>query len=187
MSKSQNLIPKDQHQQPWNESREVNVCAIIVSDSLSELDDNERKQRDKSSLIIRDVLNSQRHFKVNFTSLEYVPDEIDSIRSSIQQKLSTIKTAVHWIILSGGTGVSPRDVTIEAVRPLLEKELPGFGELFRLKTYEQVGTVAIMTRALAGVIGQTIVTCLPGSPNAVKLGLELILPEIRHLLSLLSR
>ncbi len=180
--------PKHEHQQRWREDQIVNVSAVIVSDSLSKLDENERKQRDKSTPIIREMLETQQHFRARIITIEFIPDEKDALRNLVIQKTKSFNSLpIHWIIFSGGTGISPRDVTIEAVRPLLEKELPGFGELFRLKTYEQVGTVAIMTRALAGIVGRTLVTCLPGSPHAVRLGLELIIPEIKHLLSLLTR
>lgn len=181
-----NSTPKEQHQQKWDERQVINVIAVIVSDSLSHLNEDERRQRDKSSPIIQEMLESQTDLNVKL-SIECIPDEMDVIRSFVQQALSSSEMPIHWMIFSGGTGISPRDVTIEAIRPHLDKELPGFGELFRFKTYEQVGTVAIMTRALAGIIGRTLVTCLPGSPHAVKLGLELMLPELKHVLSLLWR
>ena len=91
---------------------------------------------------------------------------------------------VDAIIVCGGTGVSLTDVTIETVRPLIIKTLPGFGELFRKLSYDEIGSVAIMTRALAGVTDQgKVVFCIPGSPQAVKLIMtKLILPETGHIL-----
>jgi molybdenum cofactor biosynthesis protein B len=95
--------------------------------------------------------------------------------------------AVDVVITTGGTGLAPRDVTIEAVQPLFQKELPGFGELFRLISYEQIGSSAMLTRASSGLIDNTAIFCLPGSPNAVKLAIEaLILPELQHVLLHLS-
>jgi len=89
---------------------------------------------------------------------------------------------IDAIITSGGTGITPSDVTIEAVAPLLEKELPGFGELFRHLTYQDIGSAALMSRAIGGVAKGKAVFCLPGSPHAVKLCLErLILPETAHI------
>lgn len=83
-------------------------------------------------------------------------------------------------ILMGGTGLAPRDVTIEAIKPLLDKELNGFGEIFRTKSYEEIGTPAMMTRAIAGSIENKIVFCLPGSPDAVRIGILLALQELPH-------
>ena len=90
---------------------------------------------------------------------------------------------VDAIVISGGTGLSPEDVTLEAVEPLFDKIIPGFGELFRLKSLEDVGTAAMLSRASAGVVGRCVVFCLPGSPAAVELALkELIIPEARHII-----
>ncbi|MCW4020201.1 MAG: molybdopterin-binding protein, partial [Candidatus Bathyarchaeota archaeon] len=87
------------------------------------------------------------------------------------------------VITSGGTGISPTDVTIEAVQPLLEKELHGFGELFRTISYKKIGSAAVLTRAIAGVAKGKIVFCLPGSPQSVSLALEeLILTEAGHIM-----
>jgi molybdenum cofactor biosynthesis protein B len=90
---------------------------------------------------------------------------------------------VDVVITTGGTGLAPRDVTIEAVQKLLIKEIPGFGELFRFVSYEKIGSSAMLTRASSGIIDNTVIFCLPGSPNAVKLAMEaLILPELQHVL-----
>ena len=86
------------------------------------------------------------------------------------------------LILTGGTGISPKDVTIEAVRPLFEKELSGFGPIYAQLSYEEIGSAAILSRATAGVIQNTLVFCIPGSLNACKLACkELIFPELGHL------
>jgi molybdenum cofactor biosynthesis protein B len=87
------------------------------------------------------------------------------------------------IITTGGTGISPTDVTIEAIQPLLDKEIPGFGQLFRTISYEKIGSPAVLTRALAGTVRGKVIFCLPGSPQSVSLALEtLILPEAAHIL-----
>lgn len=102
------------------------------------------------------------------------------IQKTIREMLNSPK--VDAIITCGGTGITPADVTIEAVEPLLEKKLPGFGELFRHLTYQEIGSAAVMSRALGGVAKGKAVFCLPGSPHAVKLCLErLILPETAHI------
>jgi molybdenum cofactor biosynthesis protein B len=94
---------------------------------------------------------------------------------------------IDAVILTGGTGIAPRDVTHEAVEDLLEKRLDGFGELFRMLSYEEIGAAAMLTRAIGGVIEQTVVFALPGSTKAVELGIErLIAPQLRHIVGLLS-
>lgn len=109
-----------------------------------------------------------------------IPDDKDTIQKTIREMLNTPK--VDAIITCGGTGITPADVTIEAVKPILEKELPGFGELFRHLTYQEIGSAAVMSRALGGVAKGKAVFFLPGSPHAVKLCLErLILPETAHI------
>ena len=86
------------------------------------------------------------------------------------------------MILTGGTGVAPRDQTPEAVEPLLDRVVPGFGELFRMLSYEEIGAAALLSRALAGLVGGRVVFVIPGSRGAVGLAMEkLILPEIGHL------
>ncbi|VVB88665.1 Molybdopterin adenylyltransferase [uncultured archaeon] len=110
---------------------------------------------------------------------ELVPDNIEMIREALKK---CMYSDADVIISTGGTGLSPSDVTIEAVMPYLEKEMPGFGELFRQKSMEQIGNAVILTRALAGILRQKVIFCLPGSPNAVKLAIELVLPEMGHIL-----
>lgn len=88
------------------------------------------------------------------------------------------------ILVTGSSGIAPRDVAPEAIRPLLTKEIPGFGELFRVLSWNEIGGAAMLSRAFAGVIGRTIIFAIPGSPDAIKLAIEkLIAPEIAHLVS----
>ncbi len=111
---------------------------------------------------------------------EVLPDNEDKIYEGI---LNALSTDADFIITSGGTGLTKNDVTIEVVSELLKKEMPGFGELFRLISYEEIGTAAVLSRATAGVINQNVIFCLPGSPEAVRLALkEIIMPEIAHIL-----
>ena len=99
-----------------------------------------------------------------------------------------INDAVQAIIINGGTGISRRDSTFEAVDEMLEKRLAGFGEIFRLLTYQDIGSPAIMSRATAGVIKGRILFSTPGSENAVRLAMEkLILPELGHLVKELNK
>ena len=101
----------------------------------------------------------------------------NTIRTLIQQY------SPHAILITGGTGVGPADVTIEAVRPMFTKELTAFGSLFTYLSYEEIGSAALLSRATAGLIGQTVVFCMPGSLKACKLACkELIFPELGHVL-----
>ena len=111
------------------------------------------------------------------------------VRDDLQEIRDGVRDAVHppevdCLLVTGGTGVARRDSTIEAVQPLLEKELPGFGELFRHLSFQQIGPAAMLSRATAGVIAGRAVFLLPGSPDALELAVErLILPELGHLLA----
>jgi molybdenum cofactor biosynthesis protein B len=117
---------------------------------------------------------------------ELIPDDYDSVQGTVDRLTRRKDTDV--VVTTGGTGVTPDDVTPEAVRGLLAKRLPGFGELFRRLSYEEVGTRTIGSRAIAGVVSATPVFCLPGSENAVRLGVdEIILPEVGHLVGLSGR
>ena len=111
-----------------------------------------------------------------------VPDDVAAIRGAVRRMLGL--PGVDVVILTGGTGFSPRDVTIDAVRPLLDQPVEGFGELFRALSYQQVGAAAMLSRATAGLAGAKAVFLLPRSPKAVSLAMEkLILPETGHLLA----
>ena len=114
-----------------------------------------------------------------------VPDEVPAIRGALEQAVT--REGVDVIVLTGGTGFSPRDVTLEAAAPFLERPVEGFGELFRMLSYQQVGSAAMLSRAAAGLAGSKAALralfLLPGSPKAVALAMEkLILPEAGHLL-----
>jgi len=111
---------------------------------------------------------------------EIIPDDKQAIEEGIKRALE--EPSVDIAIFCGGTGITPTDITIETVSPFMEKMLPGFGELFRLLSYEKIGSAAILSRALAGIAKGKAFFCIPGSPDAVKLCLEkLILPEAAHI------
>lgn len=111
-----------------------------------------------------------------------VPDDVAAIRRAVRRMLEL--PGVDVLVLTGGTGFSPRDVTVDAVLPLLDQTIDGFGELFRALSYQQVGAAAMLSRAAAGLAGSRAVFLLPGSPKAVSLAMEkLILPEAAHLLA----
>jgi molybdenum cofactor biosynthesis protein B len=132
---------------------------------------------DLSGEIAQEFVRGNGHEVVYY---DVLPDDEDKIQEGISNALHT---DADFIITSGGTGLTKHDVTIEVVSKLLKKEITGFGELFRLKSYDEIGTAALLSRAIAGVIDQKAIFCLPGSPEAVKLAMtEIILPEIAHIL-----
>ena len=117
-------------------------------------------------------------------SLEVIDDNKPMIRLHLLRAL--FEKNYEVVILIGGTGLSPRDVTIEAVTPLLDKKLEGFGEIFRRLSFDSIGSPALMTRAIAGTIENKVVVCLPGSPNAARTGVELVLKELPHAIYIAS-
>lgn len=113
---------------------------------------------------------------------ELIPDDGKRIASTVSRALK--KADLDVVLLTGGTGVSTTDVTIEAVRPFFEKEIEGFGEVFRSVSYQRIGAAAALSRATAGVARGKLIICLPGSPDAVRTALELFLGEVPHVLHL---
>lgn len=115
-----------------------------------------------------------------------VSDETVAIRGAVRTLVD--RADVDVLVVNGGTGFSPRDLTPEAIRPLFEREIPGFGELFRFLSFREVGAAAMLSRATAGIAAETLVFLLPGSPAAAELAMtELVLPEAAHLLSQMRR
>lgn len=112
---------------------------------------------------------------------ELLPDEKSRIRLAVKDFLDS---DAHALVLIGGTGVSPTDVTVETVVPFLEKELTGFGELFRSISYQTIGSAALLTRATAGTAKGKLIVCLPGSPGAVETALRNFLSEFPHIVSI---
>ncbi len=111
-----------------------------------------------------------------------VPDDPEAISAATREALEA--SGVGAVILTGGTGVAPRDVTPESVEPLLERSIPGFGELFRQLSYQDIGSAALLSRAIAGLAAGRVVFVIPGSRGAVGLAMEkLILPELGHLVA----
>jgi molybdenum cofactor biosynthesis protein B len=110
-----------------------------------------------------------------------VPDDEEMVRSAVTRVLADHQP--HAVIVTGGTGISPLDVTIEAVKPLFAKELSAFAVLFAQLSFEQIGSAAILSRATAGIIGRSIVFCIPGSIKACQLACDrLIFPELGHII-----
>lgn len=151
------------------------ACAVITAS------DTRNEETDTSGKKIKDLLATQHHATVSYQILK---DEPTQISAAVQALLE--RSDVDAIIINGGTGIAPRDTTFEAIQELLEKEIPGFGELFRMLSYQDIGSAAMMTRATAGVAKGKIIVSLPGSPGAVELGMtKLVLPELGHMLFVL--
>lgn len=148
------------------------TCAVIT------VSDTRNKNTDKSGQAIIELLKSENH---SIAIYEIIQDDYDLIQTKLHNAIH--QDHIEAIIFNGGTGISQRDVTIEAVRPFLQKELPGFGEIFRYLSYKHdIGSATILSRAIAGVANNRVVFSIPGSTGAVKLAMEkLILPEIKHL------
>jgi molybdenum cofactor biosynthesis protein B len=148
----------------------VATAVITVSDSR-------RGAGDTGGALVQELLEGAGHPCAGRSA---VPDEPGEIAAALRAALA--RAEVGAVILTGGTGIAPRDRTPEAVLPLLERVLPGFGELFRMLSYQEIGPAALLSRALAGVAAGKPVFALPGSPAALRLALErLILPELGHL------
>jgi molybdenum cofactor biosynthesis protein B len=142
--------------------------------------DSRTPETDESGRLIKQMLEQAGHSVAYY---EVVPDSPERIRQALTDNLASL----DGLIITGGTGIAPRDTTIEVIRPLLSKELEGFGELFRMLSYQEVGSAAMLSRALAGISHGRIVVALPGSPAACRLALEkLLLPELGHMQFLLK-
>jgi molybdopterin adenylyltransferase len=145
--------------------------------------DSKTPETDTSGRLIRELLTAAGHEVV---SAHVVRDEPREVHAVLHQ--ACIHPGVQAVIFTGGTGITPRDQTFEAIDALLEKRLPGFGELFRLLSYQEIGAAAMLSRAQAGIRAGRVVFSLPGSPAACRLGVErLILPELSHIAGLLAR
>ena len=152
-------------------------CYVLtISDTRSEATDT-------SGTVISELLRADGH---QVTGRNLVRDEPAQVRATIERQLSN--PDVQVIITTGGTGLSTRDSTHEAIQGLFEKRLEGFGELFRMLSYHEIGSAAMMSRACAGTSHGKVVVSLPGSENAVRLAMtKLILPELGHMVSEVSR
>lgn len=163
--------------QPHPDTTQITVnCAVIT------VSDTRTQETDKSGKIIKQLIIDAGHQVIDYTILK---DEPEQIRA--QMETWGKRQDLDAVILNGGTGIAPRDTTYDAIASLLEKSLPGFGELFRYLSYQEIGSRAIASRAIAGIYQGKLVFSLPGSSNAVKLAIsQLILPELVHLVTQLK-
>jgi len=152
-------------------------CGILT------ISDTRTEETDTSGRLILDLLTANGH---NVIARQIIPDEPDQVRVAVQNQL--INPALQVIIATGGTGISSRDNSFEVIDALLQKRLVGFGELFRVLSYEEIGSAAILSRACAGTFDGKVILSLPGSERAVHLAMtKLILPELGHLIREASR
>ena len=150
----------------------VNCAVITVSDTRS-------PETDRSGKLIGQLLLDAGHQVGFYTILKDEPAQIGT-----QLKALGERSDLEALIFNGGTGIAPRDTTYDALESLLEKTLPGFGEVFRFLSYQEIGSRAIASRAVAGVYQKKLIFSIPGSTAAVKLAVQqLILPELIHLVS----
>jgi molybdenum cofactor biosynthesis protein B len=164
------------HDHHHHDVASLGVAVVTVSSSRS-LDD------DPAGDAIQSALEAEGHEVV---TRELIGDSFDGVQGTVDHLVG--RQDVDTVVTTGGTGVTPDDVTVEAVRPLFGKHLPGFGELFRRLSYDEIGTKVVGTRAVAGVADGVPVFCLPGSENAATLGVEeIVVHEAGHLAGLARR
>jgi molybdenum cofactor biosynthesis protein B len=150
------------------------ACAILT------VSDTRTPETDTSGAMARDLLVQAGHRVV---AQAILPDEPERVRAQVREWLAD--ASVEAVLVNGGTGVATRDTTYEAIAALLDKRLDGFGELFRMLSYEQIGAAAMLSRAVAGVAGGTVVASMPGSTAAVELAMtKLLVPELGHIVKL---
>jgi len=164
------------------ETSPTSAGVYVITCSTSKYRQLQERKRpdDVSGNIIEQLV---RHAGHTLVGRKLIPDSRVLIRNTLRAAMARRK--VDAIIVTGGTGISQTDVTFETISPFLDRELLGFGEIFRRISYDEIGSPAMMSRAFAGTIKGKVVFCLPGSPNGVKMAMEkLILPELGHIIGL---
>ncbi|MDH4228548.1 MAG: MogA/MoaB family molybdenum cofactor biosynthesis protein [Nitrospirota bacterium] len=164
------------HKQHKEQAKEpVGAWVVTCSDTRTE-------DTDESGALVRSLLEKDGH---TVTGYSLVKDEPATIRQTLATAAADAATRV--VLINGGTGISPRDSTYEVVASMLDKRIDGFGELFRHLSFLEIGSAAMMSRAVAGVAGRVVIVAMPGSRAAVRLAMEeLVLPELRHMAWLLK-
>lgn len=150
-------------------------CAVMT------VSDTRTMETDRGGSLVCELLEAAGH---RVAARELVRDE----PAEMTQALNRLGESVQAVLMTGGTGITSRDRTYETVTALFDKELPGYGELFRMLSYAEIGPAAMLSRATAGVIGKQVLLTMPGSPAAVALAMDkLILPELPHLVQQASQ
>lgn len=151
-------------------SRSLNLAILTVSDTRT-------RETDTSGALIIELAEGAGH---RILEREIVPDEPNAMRPLFQRFAA--RDELHATLVTGGTGISPRDLTYETVSSLLSKPLPGYGELFRMLSYAEIGPACLLSRAVGGLMGRMVLLVMPGSRAAVQLAMtKIILPELPHL------
>jgi molybdenum cofactor biosynthesis protein B len=163
------------HEHHARSSRHIACAVLTVSDTRTETTDT-------SGARLKDLLAAAGHEVVRYS---IVVDDPERIRQALEPLFAD--AAVQAIFVTGGTGIAPRDTTFEAVRSLFDKEIEGFGELFRMLSYQEIGAAAMLSRATAGIVAGKPLFSMPGSMAAVELAMrKLALPELGHVVHLLE-
>jgi len=158
------------HKEHKAQAKKSVVCAVIT------VSDTRTPETDKSGILIKQHLEEQGHTLFAYHIIKDDPEQISPLLDEL-----IAQEGLDAVIINGGTGVARRDVTFDVVSRKVEKTLPGFGELFRHFSYDEIGSAAMMSRAMAGTVGFKVIFSVPGSSAAVKLAMEkLILPEMPH-------
>ena len=168
--------------------KKIILALIVVSTSRYEELKSKKVSSDKTIPIVKKILNKETSLSLDFA--EIIPDSEDHLKNILIKVMK--EDTIDAIIFSGGTGLSLKDITYETIEPRLEKKFSGFGELFRNLSYNEIGSSAMLSRAVAGILKGSrkskAVFLLPGSPKAVKLALKaLIIPEIGHILYIINK
>jgi len=149
----------------------ISFAVVTVSDSRNEA-------TDESGMLIKEMVGKRRY---SIAEYRIIKNDRKQIEDTMKELLD--RNDVDVIIFCGGTGISSKDMTVDTIKPFLEKELPGFGEMFRMLSMQEIGTAAMLSRATAGIARKKAIFCIPGSKNAVKLAMEkIILEECGHIL-----
>lgn len=159
------------------EVKDIKVAIIIVSTSRYERKIRGEPFEDESGEMAKRIIEK---YGYTVTCKEIIPDEKGIIQMEAKRRIEEGNDAIIFI---GGTGLSKTDLTYEAIMEIVEKNMEGFGEIFRMLSYREIGSAAIMSRAIAGILNGRLLVAIPGSPNAIPIALErLILPELRHII-----
>jgi molybdenum cofactor biosynthesis protein B len=163
------MIMSETSKQHKKEASHDIICGIIT------LSDSRKSEKlDLSGQYLAEEIESRYTLK----SRNLIPDEKDELIKSIE---AMIADEIDVIITNGGTGLDSRDITVETVESLFDKKLDGFGEIFRSISYNEIGAAALLSRATAGIYKKTLIFSMPGSPNAVKTALGIIIDELPHI------